>query len=491
MNNLEDEVNELKSQIDTMVSREQSLRGKLSEKMEDCKRQKSQIQALEDQLASMRQRLRDEENDHALTKDQRDEKEGKIEKLEDDLKQLKNDIDAEQKDRLETEEVLKKDIELYTDMTKKLVDELENQGKSTKQMKDSVKNLTEENETLKNNLAAAEEQIQAKDENFKQMKGEIAQLKTALQARQAFEKNFADEMCNLEDELQVRIDERLDLLNSLDEMKNSLGESEEVVKSLNDRLEMKCKELEDLQSQINQSDKDTRDEETCTEYEMHTRETAKPQVDQNTQMGVSVISEESELLKLKRKLKDAMYQIELLQSQLRTIGNHEREQKAELECLGTLQEAYDEQKGINYELNSKLDKAYDAIKELEIKLDTAHRQNAGLTEAVNNWEKSASRGDHDQGEFISLPVKEFQRMRKQECRMRDLEEALVEIDREEARSKQRMNDATFHYMVSASINHRHQTTQTVTPEQVSSFHSPSSFPGIRFESLSTLQVFHP
>ena len=471
--------------MDTMVSREQSLRGKLSEKIEDLKRQKNQIQALEDQLVNMRQRLRDEENEHELTKEQRDDKDVSLKKKEHELKELEKDLENEQKDRMETEETLKRDIELYIDMTKKLVDESESQSENHKKLKKDVKNLSDANEFLKSNLVAAEEQVQAKDENCKKMKAEIAQLKTALHARNDFEKSFADDMCNLEDELQRRIDERLNLLSSMDEMKDSLSESQEVVKSLSDRLEMKNKEIDELQSHIgSQSDRDTRDEETETEFDVVIREKPKPKMDRDTQMGLSPIGEETELLKLRRKLKDAFYQIELLQTQLRTVGSNEREQKAELDCLRTLQEAYDEQNTVNYELNSKLDQTNDAIKELEIKLDTAERQKAALTEILTNWENSALKGDKDQGEFISLPTKEFQRMRKQEYRMHDLEEALVEIDKEGERNRQRRNDAKFQCMVSASINHRHQTTQTTTPEQVI-FTSTGSLKSAISEHLSS------
>merc|ERR1712226_195923 len=173
--------------------------------------------------------------------------------------------------------------------------------------------------------------------------------------------------------------------------------------------------------------------------------------------------EETELIRLKRKLKEAQNEIEVLKSQLRTSGDHERELKGELESLYTVSEVLSEQRDINFKLREKVEKNFEDMKHMELAIDSLTNQNKALEESLKHWELS---GFDNEKESISIPIEEFDKFHESTRRMHELEQTLNNIEKSEQRMREKAEDETFKVLNYSNFYSQHQSTQTNAPEHI-------------------------
>ena len=459
---LEETASELRAQIDTMISREQSLRSKLASKTEEEQKRRQEVNELEEQVLDLRKRLRNEESEHSNARKQVWDNDTAIKNLQDELAAAKTDLEKERKTAKDLEEKMERGVQKLEGLKKIVTEQNAVQKAREQELKTEVDNLKRQNGILRNNLKAMEKELKRKSADETVSRTEISQLKAALEARNEFEKSFVDQMVELEEKLEASENEKTQLANMMQSLNATLHEREQLAAGLSETLHAKDAEILNLNHTLESMNKLVSDSETqCEPMVVKPAEKVLSKRSQTDEQDA--YPDDTELARLKRRLKDAQNEIEVLRTQLRTVGDHEREQKGEIESLTTVSEALTQQREINFKLREKVEKNFEDMKHMEIAIDSLKSENKNLEDSVKHWELSAF---DNSKEFISIPMQEFDKFHDVVRRMHELERTLNLIEKSEKQHREKMEDESLQVLNYSNFYSRHQSTQTNAPEHI-------------------------
>ena len=444
-----------------MVSREQSLRGKLANKTEEEQKRRQEANELEQQVGDLRKRLRNEETEHANSRKQVWDNDAEIKDLNDQLTATKVDLEKERKAAKDLEQKMEKGVGKLEGLKKIVTDQNALQKSKEQELRKEVETLKRQNAILKNSFKAMEKEIKKKSSNDEVSRSEISQLKAALEARNEFEKSFVDQMIELEDQLDTLQNEKQQLENLLQNMDATLHERDQLAGNLSEALHQKDAEILNLNQALQSFDKTV--SENGTQCDPVIVKPVLQLTSRKCQTEQDPFADETEVTRLKRKLKEAQNEIEVLKSQLKTVGDNEREQKGELESLYTISDVLAEQRDINFKLREKVENNFEDMKQMELAIESLTNQNKSLEESLKHWELS---GYDNSKEFISVPIEEFDKFHDSVRRMHDLERTLNDIEKSEKRMREKAEDETFKVLNYSNFYSQNQSTQTNAPEHI-------------------------